>query len=382
MGDANHVRSAVALAEGAWPGRARHPRSRSPAPAPCGRVAPALRGDTILRQPGVRMNRFDDILLLVGQVRSAGSAWTAEGGGLLGQGDRTALASAAHVAAREGAKLRVVAVVKPAPGDLRRLLRRSPANVQKMIVAAARAELAEAIAPLRRQGLPISCTVRVGRPVFEVIQCVYEGKHDLVMLPDEGAGSRHHRLGNTALHLLRECPAPVWVMKDAKARARRILAAVDPDPDDPVRDSLNTRILDLAANLSQKEGADLYVAHAWSLFGENLLRSQVDGEADVDELVRHARALHKERIEALVSSVNLQGARPHLHLLKGDAGRLLPKLVAKRDIDLVVMGTVCRTGLPGFVMGNTAETIVRDVDCSVLTIKPQGFVSPVAPASR
>jgi len=41
------------------------------------------------------------------------------------------------------------------------------------------------------------------------------------------------------------------------------------------------------------------------------------------------------------------------------------------------MGTVCRTGLSGFIIGNTAEKVLSEVNCSVLTVKPEGFVTPV-----
>jgi nucleotide-binding universal stress UspA family protein len=41
------------------------------------------------------------------------------------------------------------------------------------------------------------------------------------------------------------------------------------------------------------------------------------------------------------------------------------------------MGTVARTGIPGFIMGNTAETILNQIDASVLAIKPPGFGTPV-----
>ena len=51
----------------------------------------------------------------------------------------------------------------------------------------------------------------------------------------------------------------------------------------------------------------------------------------------------------------------------------------KLEIDILVMGTVCRTGIPGFIIGNTAERVLDAVDRSVLTVKPEGFVSPVAP---
>jgi nucleotide-binding universal stress UspA family protein len=41
------------------------------------------------------------------------------------------------------------------------------------------------------------------------------------------------------------------------------------------------------------------------------------------------------------------------------------------------MGTVARTGISGFLMGNTAETILNQIDCSVLAIKPPDFQTPV-----
>ena len=58
---------------------------------------------------------------------------------------------------------------------------------------------------------------------------------------------------------------------------------------------------------------------------------------------------------------------------------MLPHLAERLDIGLIVMGTVARTGLGGLIMGNTAETILRSVECSVLAVKPEGFVTPVKP---
>jgi nucleotide-binding universal stress UspA family protein len=41
------------------------------------------------------------------------------------------------------------------------------------------------------------------------------------------------------------------------------------------------------------------------------------------------------------------------------------------------MGTIARTGVSGLVMGNTAETILDQITCSVLAVKPANFVSSV-----
>lgn len=40
--------------------------------------------------------------------------------------------------------------------------------------------------------------------------------------------------------------------------------------------------------------------------------------------------------------------------------------------ELVVMGTAARTGLPRFFMGNTAESILSQLVCSVLAVKTAG----------
>ena len=63
--------------------------------------------------------------------------------------------------------------------------------------------------------------------------------------------------------------------------------------------------------------------------------------------------------------------------MKGWARQEIPAVAKRIDADLVVMGTVGRTGVPGFIMGNTAETILNQINCSVLAIKPPGFSTPV-----
>jgi len=60
-----------------------------------------------------------------------------------------------------------------------------------------------------------------------------------------------------------------------------------------------------------------------------------------------------------------------------DYNKIIREEAKKRNIDLIVMGTVARTGIAGFFIGNTAENVLNQVDCSVLTVKPDEFVTPV-----
>ena len=105
----------------------------------------------------------------------------------------------------------------------------------------------------------------------------------------------------------------------------------------------------------------------------------------VDQMVTDEGKRRTEKLEALTNDVSAaaesasgQAVRsPHLHIKKGDPNDLIPEFVREYDIELVVMGTVGRTGVPGFFIGNTAEEILSQIDCSVLAIKPPGFESPV-----
>jgi nucleotide-binding universal stress UspA family protein len=42
------------------------------------------------------------------------------------------------------------------------------------------------------------------------------------------------------------------------------------------------------------------------------------------------------------------------------------------------MGTIGRVGIPGLIIGNTAEDVLRETRTPVLAVKPSDFVSPVA----
>ena len=56
--------------------------------------------------------------------------------------------------------------------------------------------------------------------------------------------------------------------------------------------------------------------------------------------------------------------------------------VDKRRINLLVMGTVARTGVSGLLIGNTAESVLDHVRCSVIAVKPPGFVTPIQLPAR
>jgi nucleotide-binding universal stress UspA family protein len=185
--------------------------------------------------------------------------------------------------------------------------------------------------------------------------------------------------GSIAMHLMRKCPCPVWVVKEGDERYDRVIAAVDPDQLDEQRNKLSVKIMDLATSLATLEQSELLVVHAWSLYGETILRGgvgRIDRE-EIDRLAREAEAEHRDRLNTLLQKYELQDLRHRMLLIKGEAARVIPELAKTKRADLIVMGTLSRSGVAGFLIGNTAEKILHKVDCSVLAVKPDGFVTPV-----
>jgi len=299
--------------------------------------------------------------------------------------DKAAFERAVTLAVRNQATLTVVEVLETLPPEERMLIN-SRHNVDLMEIAAQKSSkhLESLIAPLESEGLRVDSKVLLGTPFLEIIREVLRKEHDLVIKAAEGKSQTNHMLfGSTAMHLMRKCPCPVWVIKpNRRERQARILAAVDPAPSDSERQGLNTKIMELATSLAELEGSELHIVHCWRQPYEGRLKmfeKMFDELArdTVDKIISDTRNEHKMWLTAFLEEFALENLNHKLHLLKGEPGLVIPRLAWNKRIELIVMGTVCRTGIAGFFIGNTAEKVLSQVDCSVLTVKPDGFVTPV-----
>jgi universal stress protein E len=223
--------------------------------------------------------------------------------------------------------------------------------------------------------VPISIKVRAGRAFIEIIRAVQNEKHDLVMkVREENKGARQFVFGSTDFKLMRKCPCPVWIIKPTyRKRFTRILAAVDPDPINP--ESPDRLIMDIATSLAETEKSELYVVHAWQLKYESMLRGSLIPKQELNELIKGMQLANRHQLNVLLNHYSTH--KKTALLIKGSPGEIIPNIVREKDIDLIVMGTVGRTGIAGLIIGNTAEKILNTVDCSVLTVKPEGFKFPV-----
>ncbi len=296
-----------------------------------------------------------------------------------------AIRRAVSLAKQNAARVTVLSVLKssayalpvPVPDD-------ELHSLQEQLVHGQQVEAKVVADGFSQEGIAVQVKAVVGVAFIEVIREVLREQHDLVILAaDSKKGLISRMFGSVSMHLMRKCPCPVWVVKPGSGKSyRRILAAVDifSDPLDEAEESINPLIVQLSSSLAQMDKSELHVIQVWDRPDEGWLGGPGGMGKDALRRLRHETKNELSgRLEHLIQTVGGKDVGTvRTHLKRGeDPAESIVKLARQQKIDLLVMGTVCRTGLSGFLIGNTAEEVLGAVDCSVLTVKPQGFVSPV-----
>ena len=218
-------------------------------------------------------------------------------------------------------------------------------------------------------GIPTDLVLSEERSWIEIIRRVQRGDNDLVVVGRRRVtGSA--TLGSVSKKLMRKCPAPVWVVKpDARLVYECIVAASDLTP-------VGDLAVDLAASIALSYGCELHVIHAWkipfSLQMSSDWRDKEEYRAALQKIDDAAEAHILSTLKAACPDIT-----PILHVGCDSPAHCIRDGVEKLEADLLVMGTISRGGIAGLLMGNTAEKLLDKIDCSLLTIKPGDFVSPV-----
>ena len=292
---------------------------------------------------------------------------------------RSLLYAAIDLARRNDAILTVFSVVDEIPE--RRRYRKVRGRRRDLVAVMKEGRLSELKAATPNSDVMVHYEVVSGTPYLEVIDRVNRFGHDLVLtvpmppIRRVGLGS-----SSTTMHLLRKCPVPVWVHSPLSATSDAVVVAVGPM--EPTSRDLNIKLLELGSSLAATIGGELHVVHAWRLEGETMLRSRRLGYSPDDVAAMGAEVLEEAEREMADLLASVEGAREaRIHLRKGHAADAISAAIDDINPGTVVMGTLARSGIPGYIIGNTAERVLVNVDRSVLAVKPDGFVTPAGAIS-
>lgn len=226
-----------------------------------------------------------------------------------------------------------------------------------------------------------------GKPVIEAVSAVVHEGFDLVLKEAEDPDWLDRLMGSDDNHLLRKCPCPVWLLKPGKPKPlKSIMVALDFDhTDHPENLKLNQTLAELGLSLASTEPSELHLVSVYESLEADLLSIWSDQpeefrrtlESAEYERKHKAMSALKAELTAKVGKEAYEYIAPVTHLVQGLPAKKLIELANQLHADLIIMGTLARSGLKGIVIGNTAETVLSSLNSSVLTVKPEGFVSPL-----
>lgn len=231
------------------------------------------------------------------------------------------------------------------------------------------------------QQVDLAIEVRFGKLFYESIQVANETNVELLIKQTEDIEQKDNLLFESVdWHLLRKSPVPLLLYRPKSPLPfKNIMASVDVDIETrPFQPSqFNQSLLSWAQRFNHK--TPLNVVHAWQSDVDHLVRHW---NTDLDEsaLIKLNEQLyleHKKALDVELAAHFFQSQKPKVLLCKGEPAHSISSAVLEQNVDLLVLGTLGRSGLPGLLIGNTAEDLLERVNCSVLAIKPSTFKSPI-----
>ena len=251
----------------------------------------------------------------------------------------------------------------------------------------------EALAKSIPDGITVTCEVMDGCSYVEAIKRVLLYQHDMVVANATQSGRSGNRLFvSEDMQLLRKCPCPVLLLKSAKNDPfKRVLATVDFEYFDTpeieqAEPTLNDEILETALTIAAEARGQLDVINVFEIPGEGIVSAGLI-PVSLNSYPEYAKIcannasskvdLQVKRSRHRLGASAFEAANIKTHIVHGRARAMIPEMAEKLNSDLIVMGTVGRVGAPGLLLGNTAETILNSIDCSVLALKPPGFETPI-----
>lgn len=289
-------------------------------------------------------------------------------------GSAAALKHAMRMAADCGAKLVVFhAIPRLVITNLAEALSRGVGELEAEVLTDARKQLTEFI------GTESVCDrviaeVAVGTPLEETLDAVRRHNADLLILGVTGESGHRGGVGTFATKCVRQARTRVLLVHDSHSDDfRRIVACVD-------FSKTSERALAQAMRLARSNNSELTALHVY--FGPwHRLHYRSPTPEALPAFQRQYLTRLQRLLDAVIESASaeLGGVHCRAELYEHRSyGRGIVAYAQENNADLVVLGTEGNANLRYMFIGSTAERVLRETPCSVLTIKPLKYSRPKA----
>jgi nucleotide-binding universal stress UspA family protein len=212
----------------------------------------------------------------------------------------------------------------------------------------------------------------VGDPAQSLLDYAQSVHAAMLVLARNSRSDPSRGAGSYALRCVRDASMDVMLIHSKQHTPNRTIAAcID-------FSELSFNAAERAAVLAAEDHASLLLIHAYRPPWDVVPFSAIPVTTPTDFQTQYADNVNAS-MKRLVDS--LQNKHPALSIdthieLAGSIGSALLTALDEHDVDLAVVGSHGRGALGRLLLGSTAERIIRDAHCSVLTIKQHEAAQP------
>jgi nucleotide-binding universal stress UspA family protein len=193
--------------------------------------------------------------------------------------------------------------------------------------------------------------LEAGSPHTEILRLAEQIEPCLIVV-----GGSSDRVGRVAEHVVRSSPGPVLVALRYSGKA--VLAATDFS--DPALPAVHA-----AMDEARRRRKPCYVLHS-----VDFMTIPASPEIVWSDVARQTMEALRAEGRAKLDEIGMQlGKKVRTVLSEGTASEAIPRKADELDVDLIVVGTHGRSGLPRLVLGSVAETVVRGSRRSILVVR-------------
>ncbi len=220
----------------------------------------------------------------------------------------------------------------------------------------------------------IRFVVEPGSPRDQILEAVRRDRPRMLLVGAFGTADASRGIGTTAAACAQRAATQVMVVREGSAGPfRSVVACVD------FSDTSRTA-LEEAIAIASGDGAALHILHVYSDPWQGLGPPRELGR-NMPDFAEAYRSAVERRVKDFCEPLSheLGALKPTIHGLQapGHADGIM-SFINAHGCGLAVLGTRGKFNLRDFFWGSTAERVVREARCSVLAVKPRGFVEPAS----
>ena len=232
----------------------------------------------------------------------------------------------------------------------------------------------------RQPGVKVTVAAEWDAPAYDaIVRRAHKIKADLIVA---AAHSGTHVLPSlmrlTDWELVRLSPVPLLLVKNPRPYRRpAILVAVDPSHTFSKPVQLDKALLKAGSALSRSLRGTLHAVHAYARVPTGAIPPDALAAADfgLEQVEKAAKRAAEARLRRALKGTSITASRRYL--VAQHPGDAILQAARTRHSAIVVMGAISRSGLKRLLIGNTAESILGELRCDVLVVKPSHFKSRV-----